>query len=122
MRRQLRHIVRYLFGTTAIGIIFPKPNRGLGLKLDKYVDANWAVCEGNKSTSGGVAILGGCQLMSWSRGQTVVAISSCESEFHAIILGADEVLGLKSWLSDCGLDLKAAIYSCSSSGRSHCFR
>ena len=54
--------------------------------LDIYVDANFADCVGTrKSISGGTAMYGEHVLGCWSSTQAVIALSSAESEYMAIV-------------------------------------
>jgi hypothetical protein len=120
--RLLKHLVRYLQGTRDVGLVFPRGGDKLEF-IDVYVDSDWAGKDTQrKSTSAGIVLVGGCCLTSWSRGQTVVAQSSAEAEFYAIICGAHEGLACQSMLQEIGLDLRVRVWSDSSSGRSWCHR
>ena len=56
------------------------------LVLVTYSDANWSGHhEHRRSTSAGVHVLNGCFLYGSSRTQKVVALSSAESELHALV-------------------------------------
>ena len=60
--------------------------------------------------------------MTWSRGQSVVAQSSGEAEFYAIIAGAHEGLAVQSTLAEIGINLKLRVWSDSSAARTMCHR
>jgi hypothetical protein len=52
--------------------------------LKIFSDSDWATDTlTRKSTSGAVIMAGGCRLHAHSRGQDVVALSSCEAELYA---------------------------------------
>ena len=52
------------------------------------------------STSGGVLMLGNHVVKHWSSGQHTFALSSCESEYYALVKSASQAIGLQSMLSD----------------------
>ena len=75
-------------------------------------DANWALDkETRKSTSGGVIMFGSHYIKSWSKTQSLVALSSAESELYALIKCTSEMLGLKSAFADWGINTCAIIKS-----------
>ena len=75
-------------------------------------DANWALDkDSRKSTSGGVILFGSHYIKSWSKTQSLVALSSAESELYALIKCTSEVLGVKSALADWGVNMAAVIKS-----------
>ena len=120
--RVLRHLVRYLLGTRDMGLRFERNQKPIKC-VDVFVDSDWAGSQSSrKSTSGGIIMVNGCCMQSWSRGQTVVAQSSCEAEFFAIVLGTSEGLAAKETLMELGMDVTVRIHSDSSAGRSQCFR
>nr|KYP62092.1 Retrovirus-related Pol polyprotein from transposon TNT 1-94 [Cajanus cajan] len=75
----VKHILRYLKGTTNLGISF---YRSQNFSLLGYCDANYARDKWErKSTSGGCHFLGFC-LVSWtSKRQSTIALSTCEAEY-----------------------------------------
>ena len=80
-----------------------KASKGLGV----WTDTDFAGCsETRKSTSGGVAMLGTHLIKGWSSTQSVIALSSGEAEFYGIVKGASVGLGIKSLLSDLGIQLE----------------
>ena len=102
--RHLRHLTRYLLRTRGFGLVFPRGGAGDLEYIDVYVDSDWAGKENmRKSTSGGCIMVGGCCMVNWSRGQTVIAQSSGEAEFYAIIAGAHEGLAVQSTLAEIGI-------------------
>ena len=60
-----------------------------------YSDADWAGCKATrKSTIGGCIMVGNHNVKGWSKTQTLVALSSGESELYAILKAAAETLGI----------------------------
>ena len=77
-----------------------------------YTDADHAGClRTRKSTSGGVVVWGQALLKAWSRTQTLIALSSGESELAAVTKAAAEALGVQSVLADFGLTVKLDVHS-----------
>lgn len=105
-RQRLRHCLRYLAGTkhhkfVIQPTVFLQPNNKEQLDLTVYTDADWAGCQvTRKSTSGFVIQFLGTTVHFGSRTQSVVALSSAESEFYAIGTGATEALHLKNFLGE----------------------
>ena len=66
--------------------------------------------------------MNGCTVASWSKGQSVVSLSSGEAEFCAVTVGVVEGLGMKTLLEEMNFQCNLTIYSDSSSGRAMCFR
>jgi hypothetical protein len=79
------------------------------IMLTGYADADWAGGPNRKSSSGGMILCDGCSLHSWSKGQSVVAKSSAESEFYSICLCTDEALGWQSLLESIGLRARVLV-------------
>ena len=62
-----------------------------------FADSDWAGSKRDaKLTSGGALLWGGHLLNSWSTGQSTIALSSGEAEFHALTKVAAQMLGLIS--------------------------
>ena len=80
--------------------------------LDGYTDSDWAGDKTTrKSTSGGIAFLGGHCIKSWSSNQTIIALSSAEAELYALLKGASQTLGLKSMAADFRDELECGLWS-----------
>ena len=81
-------------------------------RFDVYSDASWASNKvDRKSTSGGIIMHGIHHIKAWSKTQSVVALSSAESELYGIVKASAEILGLKSLFLDIGLKFSSIIYS-----------
>ena len=86
--------------------------------LQVHVDSGWAGdLLGRKSTTG--VIVRRCEylLRHMSCLQTLIAISSGEDEYHALIRGACTCLGIQSHYQDWMIDVPKQIYSDSSAAR-----
>ena len=95
-----KRVLRYLRGTTDVGIIFRKSDN---FELVGYSDADWAGdVDSRKSTSGYVFLLGG-NIISWaSKKQPVVALSTTEAEYIALCLATQEAIWLRRLCASVG--------------------
>ena len=83
-----------------------------------YTDSDWAGDKNTrKSTSGGVAVVGGGTIKSWASTQSTRALSSGEAEYYALIKAAAEGLGMQSIARDLGFDLVIRIWVDSSAAK-----
>ena len=81
-------------------------------------DADWAGDQiSRKSTSGGILQFGSHVVKSWSSTQSVIALSSGESEFYSIVKGCSQGLGLRSLLMDLGVESKVKLLTDASTGK-----
>jgi hypothetical protein len=95
-------VLRYLKGTTQLGITYtrglPGSNRLLG-----WADADWAACtETRRSTSGYISTLNGGALSWKCRQQKSVATSTSEAEYVAASRASDDILFLRRVLAETG--------------------
>ena len=96
--QKLKRVARYL--KTVPRLVMRFPWRPLSNTIRVYTDADHAGClRTRKSTSGGVVVWGEALLKAWSRTQTLIALSSGESELAAVTKAAAEALGVQSVLS-----------------------
>ena len=96
---RLKRAARYLI--TCPRMVMEFPWAPLSAILTIYTDADHAGClRTRKSTSGGVVLWGRSVMKAWSRTQTLIALSSGESELAAVTKAAAEGLGLRSVLGD----------------------
>ena len=92
-------------------------------KIRIYSDADWAGCkESRKSTSGGAIMLGQHTLKTWSKTQSLLALSSGENEFYAALKASAEGLGMMSLLKDFSYEVKGEVLGDASAALSiiHC--
>jgi len=86
-------------------------------RLDVHTDTDHAGCiRTRKSTTGVVALLGLCQVLSLCRGQAVIALSSGEAEFYGLVTGSSEALGLQSLLMDWGIRVSIKVWMDATAG------
>ena len=74
-------------------------------ELVGYSDSDSAGCKrSRRSMSGGMIVVGGAVIKSWSNRQGTVALSSGEAEFYSAGKAAAELIGIKSMMRDMGWD------------------
>jgi hypothetical protein len=113
----LKRLARYLLERPRVIWNFTN-DQGSSMTLEVYSDSDWAGCrKSRKSTSGGVIVLGGSVLKSWSSTQKTVATSSGEAEFYALTKAAAEGLGVQSVAADLGWELSLRIWVDSTAAR-----
>jgi hypothetical protein len=92
----VRHIVRYLHGTSARGLFFPVDSP---ICLVAYSDADWAGCSDTHCSITGWCMFLGNSLVSWkSKKQDRVSKSSTESEYRAMSSACSEIIWLRGLL------------------------
>ncbi|GJQ89587.1 retrovirus-related pol polyprotein from transposon TNT 1-94 [Tanacetum coccineum] len=106
----VKRILRYLKGTSTLGMYYPKCS---GFALKGYSDSDYAGCNmDRKSTSGACQILGG-KLVCWSaKKQQSVAMSSAEAEYVAAVGCCASIIWMKSQLSDYDIHYKMVPIFC----------
>ena len=80
-------------------------------RVDGYTDSDYAGCSSKRtSTSGGVIMMGGTVIKSWSKQQKVIALSSGEAELYAAVKLGCELIGIKSLAQDFGIAVELHMY------------
>ena len=93
--RQLKQLERYLVGKADMTWEYKAGARTD--MIDGYVDSDWAGDrQQRKSTSGGLVIVGGIAVKSWSRTQRGRSLSSAEAQCYAIVTGVAEALAVQA--------------------------
>jgi len=116
---RLRHLLRYLRGTQDMELhlnvraSMPSPPG----ELLCLTDANWADGPSRRSTSGGLLVYENVLLLTWSRTQAVVALSSCEAELLALTVALQEAMFVKSVLEELREEAHISVRTDSSSAR-----
>ena len=88
-------------------------------KVVAWSDTDFAGCKrARRSTSGGVVMLGGHCVKTYSQTQETIALSSGESEFYGIVKAATMGLGVKGLLDDLGVEVKVQVNADSSAAKS----
>ena len=82
----LKRILRYIAGTVTLGLEYPRSVQTLSpLSIAAHVDADWGGCRATrKSTTGYVITINGAPIVWRTRRQTIIALSSAESEYIAL--------------------------------------
>ena len=92
----VKRVMRYLRGTTSLGIIFEQMEH---LELKGYSDADWGGdINDRKSTSGYLFKISNGAISWRSKKQTCVALSTAEAEYVALSAAVQESLWLKQLL------------------------
>ena len=96
-----KRILRYLKGTTYLGLSYKKCAEG---NLTGYSDADWAGdMDDRHSTSGNVFFLAGGAVSWLSKKQATVALSTAEAEYVAHSAATQEVIWLRRLFIDVGV-------------------
>jgi hypothetical protein len=100
-----KRVIRYLSGTAKLGLRY-SPTSWLGTDTDKlvaYCDADFAGdTDTRRSTSGYIVFFNGGPVTWFSKLQSIVTLSSCESEYVALSLLAQELSYSRSFLEELG--------------------
>ncbi|XP_042964638.1 uncharacterized mitochondrial protein AtMg00810-like [Carya illinoinensis] len=107
----VKRILRYLQGTTALGLHITSNS---SLDLYGFSDADWAGCPTTRRSTSGYFTFLGSNYISWSaKKQPTVARSSAEAEYRAMASTAAELTWLSILLQDLRLPLfKTPILHC----------
>ena len=107
---KLKRLGRYLVGKPRLVYNYEfQESQG---NITVYSDANWASGkECRKSTSGGVILNGNHYVKSWGKTQSLVALSSAESELYALVKASAESLGIKTTLKDMNKPIGILMFS-----------
>ena len=98
--RATKRVLRYLKGTTTHGFAYTKE------KLEEicHVDADYAGdTDDRKSMSGYLVKLGDAVCVWGAQKQSAVALSTCESEYYALTLVANEAVWISRVLQEAGI-------------------
>src|SRR5579859_2376507 len=92
-----KRVLRYLQGTSSLGITYRPPP----LRLQGYSDADWAGdMDTRKSTTGYVVMLNNGAIAWKSRRQPTVALSTMESEYMALTEATKELKWIRTLLAE----------------------
>lgn len=109
--KAVKRILRYVKGTVNFGLILGASegysNNGDNLRMECYVDADWAGDKvSRKSQSGYIVMLNG-SCISWkSEKQSVIAQSTTEAELISLNHGGREAIPLTRVLTDLGVTIQ----------------
>ena len=115
--QELKRLGRYLVKNKRCVLTYARQTSGETLQV--HVDSDWTGDSfGRKSTTGVTVRRGKHLLRHMSCLQTLVALSSGEAEYYALIRGACTSLGIQSHYQDWMIDVPIQIYSDSPAARS----
>ena len=112
----LKGVARYL--VQAPRVLWRYPRQPAPSKVVALVDANWAACPVTRKSTGCTHLMFGRHpIFSGSATQTVIALSSGESEFYSAVRGACRLLGMQALMKDLGFDVGAELGTDSSASK-----
>ena len=115
---ELKRVARYLKRYPGCVMKYPVQTCEDARALHVYTDSDWAGDPvQRKSTTGMVMCRGVHCLRHSSTTQTVIGLSSAESEFYALCRGASSALGVRSFYRDLGIEVEIAVHSDASAAR-----
>lgn len=101
----VKRVLRFLRGTTNEGLLFRRGNSDLGT----YVDADFAGDVVDRKSMSGYAIKVGDAVCIWgAKKQATVSLSTCEAEYHALSLAAQETVWVRRLMEEIGMDVHGA--------------
>jgi len=99
-------------------LLYFKVGASMPESISVTVNADWGSdASSRRSTSGGMLQIGSALLLSWSRTQHSVSLSSCESEYYAIVTGICEARLLETMMSELGYKMKIRVMTDSQASR-----
>ena len=104
----LKRLARYLVTHPRSVVRFDY--QGSQTVIDAWTDTDYAGCrETRRSTSGGLIMIGRHLIKHWSSTQTGLALSSGEAEYYGLVKGASVAMGIRSMLSEVGIEMKIRV-------------
>ena len=97
----VQRLQSYLSGTLALGLVY-QPSADQDLSFEAYCDANWGSDESPKSVSGSVIFFAGGPIDWSSKLQSVVALSSAESEHISAFNASRSIVYYRQFLEELG--------------------
>ena len=106
----VKMIIKYLKGTTIVGLWYPK---GTSLNLTGFSDSNFAGCKLDRKTTSGTCHLLESSLVSWNcKKQACVTLSTPDGEYIAARSCCAQSLWMKQQLEDFGVNLDHIPLNC----------
>lgn len=100
--RGVKRVLRYLKGTSTVGIRYQCGR----MDIQAFVDADYAAdVTDRKSMSGYLVKIGDATCVWGSKKQHAVALSTCESEYYAMALAASECVWVRRVLREAGIKI-----------------
>ena len=98
--RAVKRVLRYLRGTSGLGLTYDHGN----MKLHTFVDSDYAGDTVDRKSTTGFALKLGNAPVSWgSKKQATVSLSTCEAEYYALATAAQETLWVSRALQEAGI-------------------
>lgn len=98
----VKWILRYLRGTSNLGLVFAKGSNGL--KVTGYVDSDYAGDRDKRKSISGYIFKFASSAISWKSSlQSIVALSSTEAEYVSATEGVKEAIWLKGLATELGV-------------------
>jgi hypothetical protein len=109
--KAVKCILRYIKGTLDFGLFYPQ---SANLTFCGYSDADWGGdLDQRRSTGAFVFTVNGTPITWSSKKQTCVALSSCESEYRALVEASKEAIWIQNLYKELGFLIeKSAIIYC----------
>ena len=101
--RLLKHVVRYLKGSSALGLRFKRSN---DVRLELFVDSSWANGPNRKSMFGFLVMLNDVPVSFRTKRQSIVALSTTEAEYIGLCEGIKELMFVWNMLKFLGVQVK----------------
>ena len=96
--RLIKNVLRFVAWTVDVGLLYPRSVKMKPLSLVAAVDADWGGCkETRKSTSGWIIAINGSPIVWRTRKQSMISLSSAESEYVALCDCAKNVLWMRKF-------------------------
>ncbi|GJW11421.1 retrovirus-related pol polyprotein from transposon TNT 1-94 [Tanacetum coccineum] len=112
--KAVKHIFRYIKGTTHLGLWYPK---GTSIETVVYADSDHAGDYVDRKSTNGICTFMGCCLTSWfSKKQTALAISTTEAEYVSARKACQEALWMKQAFIDYDVRLDDVPIMCANKG------
>ncbi|GJX23554.1 retrovirus-related pol polyprotein from transposon TNT 1-94 [Tanacetum coccineum] len=110
----VKHIFRYIKGTTHLGLWYPK---GSDIETIVYADSDHAGDYVDRKSTSGFCTFMGCCLTSWFlKKQPALAISTTEAEYVSVEKTCQQALWMKQALVDYGISLDDISIMCDNKG------
>ena len=104
--KEQQHLLKYLLGSSDLGITFSHPveDKSEKVTIQAFCDSDWAGCpDTRRSTCGFVVLVCGGPVAWKSHLKKTLALSSCEAEFMALNDVAREVMWICRFLTEIGV-------------------
>jgi len=97
----VKHIMRYLLGAINYSLVYSA--KGKELQIIGYTDADFAGCRDTRRSTTGFTFLINATAVTWSsQRQSIVSLSSTESEYLALGTGVKDAIWVSNFLEELG--------------------